>query len=231
MIATWTSLTASAVTAAATIVLAIVGWRAFALSRRLVEATQSQAAANEQLAEETASIIEQNRDLIAASLREAEALEQQAEAARGLLAEARRDRELAHQPHLVMEANVPSEFIGEPDGVLVRNIGSGPAVNCRAAHHEFSGDPATLTSWGSRLFDLGVGESTSLFANEGHWQDNVLDGLLGDGSLTVDACCRKDQFGNRFRVAAGFKMRRSRQEQWRPGEPESKWASWYMPLR
>jgi len=232
VLATWASVAASGITVIATITLAWVGWAAYQLSKRLVEATQSQATANQRLAEETARIIEQNRELLAATVREAEAVEAQARAALDLLVETRRDRELAYRPHLVFgRTSGPVPFPRDRLTLYtVTNIGSGPAVNCRMAHHEFSGQPPTRTAWGSTLFDLGAGSSERIAIDEGHWHDNVLDGLLGDGSATIDACCCEDQFGNKFRFAAGFKMPRPRQEEWHPGEPEVRWSGWYMPL-
>lgn len=268
MIATWASVTASAITALATIALAWVGMATARQNRRLIEAAQTQATANQRLADETAEIIRQNRELIEATLREAKAVEeqasaatemakqnstlieatrrqaeaveeqakasqQQAEAAMKLLEETQRDRELAYQPHLVIERT--KETVSSWNSAYtVSNIGKGPALHCRFANHEFFGVPETHELWSSGLFDLGAGDSRSIRRDaNSRWHDNVLDGLPVGGTLTVDACCCEDLFGNKLQFATGFEMPDPHPKLWRHDAPHPapKWTEWYMPLR
>lgn len=268
MIATWASIAASAITAIATIALAIVAGLTIRQNRHLVEATQAQAAASKDLADKTTKIIEQNTQLIEATKKEAEAVEkqasaslesiqqnreliettrqeatavveqsraahQQAEAAMKLVEETQRDRELAYRPHLVIESHTPKAGTPWDTDYLVRNIGSGPALNCRMAHHEFSGDPQQHQIWNSPLFDLGAGDAAEVTnAPSSRWYDHVFAGLAIGGNLTVDACCCEDLFGNKFRFARGFEMPDPQPKFWHHDgpPPAPKWTDWYMSL-
>ena len=242
---------ATAVTAWATVGLAAVGIVSLISTalvirqnKKLVETTEREAKAVEAQAAAATEMAKQNSTLVQATKRQAEAVEeqaraglgqtaagqQQAQAAAELVRETQRNRELAYRPHLVIESRTPKPGASYGTGYVVKNIGSGPALNCRMAHHEFSGEPPQHDSWNSPLFDVGVGGAYEVTNAPGRWYDNVLDGLPGDGQ-TVDACVCEDQFGNRFRFAAGFEMRQPQPlDSWRPGNAYEKWADWYMAL-
>lgn len=240
------------VTEWATVALATVAIISIIANISLVVAAKRQAIETSRLAEETAKIIEQNSELVRAAVRQAEAgeaearaVERQAElsaqevsavseqtmASVALVEETRTDRGLAYRPYLAVSLDPVSEggHRVTVDRYFVRNLGRGPALNWRMAHHDFSGTPREHHFWATQLFDLGPGAALKIEPSTGTWYYNVLNGLQYD-TVTVDACCCEDQFGNKFRFARGHEMGRNPQDEWHAGEPEPGWTGWYMAL-
>ena len=150
----WLNDNSGAVQAISVIVLAVVtavyAWRTWAIS----DATEKQAKASTQMADQTRELAEAARDQAIASARMADEARKEAEASRAMAKEMELARYAAAKP--IIELNV-RRFADDPrpnaDSRL-RNVGVGPAMNI-----EFEGSTGETT----RIGVLGAGGETSAY--------------------------------------------------------------------
>jgi hypothetical protein len=146
------------------------------------------------------------------------------EAAARATAELKQDRELAWAPYLVITREVitTKNVLGTYEGdCYLKNVGRGPAINCRVAYFEFRRRPPQVNIWLSGLpVDLGAGDTAVVRLSEVNRQQAylILDSVTqGDeGCATV---CR-DRFGNALRFVKG----QAKAEVRTPSDPPLLWT-------
>lgn len=157
-----------------------------------------------------------------------------AEAPDRIVEDMRQNQELANAPQLCIEKFEAGRF-------GVENIGRGPALNCRLAHAEYTGDPPRWRSSSTELFRLAPDKQRGPleYASGSRWHDLILDGLLlqaPESPEGITACVCEDQLGIKRRFVAGRLLQGSSGELrshdpppdiWRPGDPETAWVRWY----
>jgi hypothetical protein len=162
----------------------------------------------------------QTRDSVRVGAKVAQAAQAEADATVALVNEARRDRELAVQPVLLIEQS------GDLDNGIpilqLRNIGRGPAIGVRAVQRN-----AGEVFWNVEPFHIASDASYpargGCFSLEGRRGAGSVEPALVGEAHTDDlyAYCF-DQLGNSLR----FRLRRSDPPTvWRPGEPRPDWAA------
>lgn len=246
----------AAATAAATIVLALVGGLTTWQNSRLVAAATEQARLSREQAESSERLVraateeasaarEQaraSRDLVAAAIdqatasraqadasqRLAEAATMQAKAAIELVEETRVDRQLEFQPYLTAEIRQQGDHGGRQYvQIVVANIGRGPALHAGVAYHEFLGEAAGHVFGSSPFFDMGPGESDSFTIYlDTGAVAQAFRRLTDDVTAPAVAVAFEDVVGNRYRWASGGGFRREPDFWPRGDQAQPDWARW-----
>ena len=215
------AVSATDVTALATIVLAVVGALAFLANAVLAFMTWRVATATNEAAQ--------------ASKEAAEAGQAEAAASRATVDEMRRDRELEYRPYLswrLTEVTTNGRFGPVVDTPSPRvegaNFGRGPALHCLFV--AFWPDEATKVR-SPLLFDLSPNEALSAIvrAEPRGWSVPGRDvtGARPAGAKFIRVAFCQDQLGNSYR----FVPFRVDADVWQPKEPRPAWLDWYEARR
>jgi hypothetical protein len=211
-----------------TLALAWFAYRAIRENRGLITANTNQVEALQQqttqLSMQAAALRDHSRHLA----EQAAAVSDQVRATRDMAAEMVRDREQFVRPYLVAQLT----FFQDRGGIYNRqqpvlrvdNIGSGPAINCRAAsRQEVGANRPSNKSTG--LFSLGSGMSVQLdYDSQGHWHDTLLVGVP-ESPLPIMVCVCEDQLGNRYRFVSGVPTPEIHARDY--AEAAGSWSPWH----
>jgi hypothetical protein len=231
-------LSATDVTALATIGLAVVAALALAANVYVGLVTRRMAIATKNAAEATERAAKATEGAAAATQDEAHATRDEASATTKMVEEVRHDRELAYRPYIswrLTEARVSAGIVQDnPSPTLYcANFGRGPALHCLCAAFW----PGVMIKVRSTiLFDLSPNESTEdpgagkVYVEPRGWDIPTPEVIgqaaaeqvpVGAPSMRMAFC--QDQLGNAYR----FVPYKVDADVWRPGEPRPPWLDWY----
>jgi hypothetical protein len=231
-------LSATDVTALATIVLAVVATFALIANWRLARSTRTMAKATETAAQASKEAAQATGNAAQASKEAAQATEAEAQASRETVSEMRQDREMAYRPLIswslseVTTNGQGGPVLDKPNSprVVGANFGRGPAIYCLCVAF-WPNQMVKVRS--SLLFDLSPNESMSqdgavIRAEPRAWTVPGPDvtGPVAAGTDYFRVAFCQDQLGNAYWFVPFRDI-----EVWRPSAQRPGWLEWYEARR